>query len=60
MRRNVMTVDCNGHHYRIVPVEGSDKYYSVTQDGVRAKRITHDELFINGDIINIEEWFKLA
>ena len=50
MRRNVITVDCNGHH----------KYYSVTQDGVRAKRITHDELFINGDIINIEEWFKLA
>lgn len=24
------------------------------------KRITHDELFINGDIIDIEEWFKIA
>lgn len=60
MSRNVITVESNGHKYRIVPIEGSDKWYSVIQDGTRTKKITHDELFINGDLINIEEWFKIS
>lgn len=60
MKRNVINVECNDHSYRIVPIEGSDKWYNVIQDGTRVKQISHDELFINGDLINIEEWFKIA
>lgn len=57
---NVIRVEQNGHTYRIVPVEGSDKWFTVTKDGKRVKRITRDELFIDGDLINIEEWFNMA
>ncbi len=60
MAKNIMTIEQNGHVYRVVPVEGSDKRYTITRDGRTTKRITHDELFINGDIIDIEEWFKIA
>ena len=60
MAKNIMTIEQNGHVYRVVPVEGSDKWYTVDRDGRTVKRITHDELFINGDIIDIEEWFKIA
>ena len=55
-----MTVEQNGHTYRIVPVEGSDTWFTVIKDGKRVKRITHDELFVDGDLINIEEWFNIA
>lgn len=55
-----MTVEQNGHVYRIVPVEGSDKWFTVTRDGRTTKRITHDELFLNGDLIDIEQWFNIA
>lgn len=60
MSKNIMNVEQNGHTYRIVPVEGSDKWFTVTKDNKRVKRITRDELFIDGDLINIEEWFNLA
>lgn len=60
MSKNVMDVECNGHHYKITPVENSDKWFTVIKDGKRVKRITYDELFVDGDLINIEEWFKLA
>ena len=60
MSKNVFTVEQNGHVYRIVPVEGSDKWYTVTKDGRAVKRITRDELFITGDIIDVENWFNIA
>lgn len=60
MSKNIMTVEQNGHTYRIVPVEGSDKWFTVTRDGRTTKRITHDELFLNGDLIDIEQWFNIA
>ena len=55
-----MTVDCGKNHYRIVPVEGTDGIYTVTKNNRQVKRITHDELFINGDLIDIENWFNIA
>ena len=33
-----------------MPVEGSDKWYTVTKDNRTVKRITHDELFLNGEL----------
>ena len=33
MAKNIMTIEQNGHVYRVVPVEGSDKWYTVTRDG---------------------------
>jgi len=60
MAKNVMNIEENGHHYKVVPVEGSDGEYIVIRDGVTTKRITHDELFVGEDIIDIEEWFNLA
>lgn len=55
-----MTVECNGDRYKIVPVEGTDGVYSVIKNNRQVKRITHDELFINGDMIDIEQWFNIA
>jgi len=60
MSKNIMSVEQNGHVYRIVPVEGSDKWYTVTRDNTKVKRIQHDELFLNGDLIDIEVWFNMA
>lgn len=60
MSKNIMSVEQNGHVYRIVPVEGSDKWYTVTSDNTTVKRIQHDELFLNGDLIDIEVWFNMA
>lgn len=60
MAKNVMHIDCGEHTYKVVPVEGSDGEYIVIRDGVTPKRITHDELFVGEDIIDIEEWFSLA
>ena len=60
MSKNIMTVDCGKNHYRIVPVEGTDGIYTVTKNNRQVKRITHDELFINGDLIDIENWFNIA
>ena len=60
MAKNIINVEQNGHRYRIVPVEGSDKWFTVTKDGKRVKRITYDELFIDGDLIDIENWFNIA
>ena len=55
-----MTVDQNGHTYRIVPIEGDDKWYCVVKDNRTQKRISHDELFVGDDIIDIENWFNIA
>lgn len=55
-----MNIEENGHHYKVVPVEGTDGEYSVIKDGRSTKRIRHDELFINDELIDIEEWFNLA
>ena len=60
MSKNIMTVECNGDRYKIVPVEGTDGVYSVIKNNRQVKRITHDELFINGDMIDIEQWFNIA
>lgn len=60
MSKNVMRIEQNGHVYRVVPVEGSDKWYIVTRDNRTVKRITHDELFLNGELIDIENWFNIA
>ena len=60
MAKNVMHIDCGKHTYKVVPVEGEDGIYTVTKDGVTTKRITHDELFVGEDIIDIEEWFNMA
>lgn len=60
MSKNIINVEQNGHVYRIVPVEGSDKWFTVSRDRTTTKRIAHDELFINGDLIDIEEWFNIA
>lgn len=60
MAKNVMNIEENGHHYKVVPVEGTDGEYSVIKDGRSTKRIHHDELFINDELIDIEEWFNLA
>jgi hypothetical protein len=43
-----------------VPVEGSDKWYTVTKDGRTTKRIACDELFLDGEVIDIENWFNIA
>ena len=58
-KRNTMTVEENGHTYRIVPIEGSNDY-SVVKDNRTTKRISHDELFVGDDIIDIENWFNIA
>lgn len=55
-----MHIECGDHHFKVVPVEGTDGVYSVIKDGRSTKRIRHDELFINGELIDIEEWFNLA
>ena len=55
-----MHIEYGDHHYKVVPVEGTDGVYSVIKDGKQVKRITHSELFVDGDLINIEEWFNLA
>ena len=60
MAKNVMHIEENGHHYKVVPVEGTDGIYTVTKDGKRVKRITHDELFVDGDLIDIANWFDIA
>lgn len=60
MSKNIMNVEQNGHTYKIVPVEKTDGWYSVIKDGKNVKRIHHEELFIGEDIIDVEEWFKLA
>jgi len=60
MSKNIINVEQNGHTYRIVPVEGSDKWFTVTRDGKTVKRIAHDELFLGGDLIDIENWFNIA
>lgn len=60
MAKNIINIEQNGHVYRIVPVEGNDKWYTVTKDGKTVKRITYDELFLDGDVIDIEEWFNIA
>ena len=60
MSKNIINVEQNGHVYRIVPVEGSDKWFTVSRDRTTTKRIAHGELFINGDLIDIEEWFNIA
>lgn len=58
MKQSAIVVEQNDHIYRIIKIEGSDKWYNVVRDGTVVKKITEDELFINGDLINIEEWFK--
>ena len=60
MSKNIMHIEYGDHHYKVVPVEGTDGVYSVIKDGKQVKRITHSELFVDGDLINIEEWFNLA
>lgn len=60
MSKNIMTVEQNGHIYKVVPVEGSDGEYIVIKDGVTPKKITHMELFVGEDIIDIEEWWNMA
>jgi hypothetical protein len=60
MSKNIMHIECDGHHYKVVPVEGTDGVYSVIKDGRRTKRITHDELFVDGDLIDIANWFEIA
>ena len=60
MSKNIMHIECGDHHYKVVPVEGTDGEYSVIKDGRSTKRIHHDELFINDELIDIEEWFNLA
>lgn len=54
-----MTVEQNGHTYRIVPIEGCNDY-NVVKDNRTQKRISHDELFVGDDIIDIENWFNIA
>lgn len=60
MSKNVMTIEQNGHTYKVVPVEMTDGWYSVIKDNRKVKRIHHDELFVGEDIIDIEEWFNMA
>ena len=33
---------------------------TVDQNGRTTKRISHDELFVGDDIIDIENWFNIA
>jgi len=60
MSKNIFSIEQNGHVYRVVPVEGSDKWYTVTKDGRTTKRIAYDELFMDGEVIDIENWFNIA
>jgi hypothetical protein len=60
MSKNIFSIEQNGHVYRVVPVEGSDKWYTVTKDGRTTKRIAYDELFLDGEVIDIENWFNIA
>jgi hypothetical protein len=60
MSKNIFSIEQNGHVYRVVPVEGSDKWYTVTKDGQTTKRIAYDELFLDGEVIDIENWFNIA
>jgi len=60
MSKNIFSIEQNGHVYRVVPVEGSDKWYAVTKDGRTTKRIAYDELFLDGEVIDIENWFNIA
>jgi hypothetical protein len=60
MSKNIFSIEQNGHVYRVVPVEGSDKWYTVTRDGRTTKRIAYDELFLDGEVIDIENWFNIA
>lgn len=60
MSKNIFSIEQNGHVYRVVPVEGSDKWYTVTKDGRTTKRISYDELFLDGEVIDIENWFNIA
>lgn len=57
---NVIRVEQNGHEYRVVPIADEAGWYTVTKDGGRTKRINQDELFLNGDLIDIEVWFDIA
>jgi hypothetical protein len=43
MSKNIFSIEQNGHVYRVVPVEGSDRWYTVTKDGRTTKRIAYDE-----------------
>jgi len=58
--KSAIVVEQNDHTYRIVKVEGDNNLYNVVRDKTNVKQITEDELFINGDLINIEEWFRQA
>jgi len=60
MSKNIFSIEQNGHVYRVVPVEGSDKWYTVTKDGRTTKRIAYDELFLDGEVIDVENWFNIA
>lgn len=60
MSKNIFSIEQNGHVYRVVPVEGSDRWYTVTKDGRTTKRIAYDELFLDGEVIDIENWFNIA
>jgi len=60
MSKNIFSIEQNGHVYRVVPVEGSDKWYTATKDGRTTKRIAYDELFLDGEVIDIENWFNIA
>ena len=60
MSKNIFSIEQNGHVYRVVPVEGSDKWYTVTKDGRTTKRIAYDELFLDGEVIDIENLFNIA
>ena len=60
MSKNIMTVECNGDRYRIVPVEGSDKWFTIVKNSRQVKRIALDELFVDGELIDIENWFGIA
>lgn len=60
MSKNIMRIEQDNHTYKVVPVEGEDGIYTVTKDGKQVKRITHDELFVDGDLIDIANWFEIA
>ena len=52
MSKNIFDFEADGHSYKVVPIECSDKY-SVIRDGVTTRQTTREDLFV-GDEVNYD------
>ena len=55
--KNIINMERDGHHYKVLPVENTDGEFVVIMDGARVRQVTRDELFVGDEIRDVSELF---